>query len=133
MKGEVSQMKNVNMGGLKATGIIMIIFAIIYALVGSMALAGVITGALPGHETQETLIVLLGYLVALLALVCGIVCIKGMTGAAKVMGIIFALLGLAALLYQQIAHDTFSIFDCLALCFGVSIYYIASKAEKEVL
>lgn len=125
-------MKNTNMGALKGIGIIMIVFAVIYALVGTMVLAGLVTGALPGHETQEVVIVLLGYLVALVALLCGIVCIKEKIGAAKAMGAIVAVLGLIALLYQQIAHNMFSIVDCLALCFGVAIFYIASKVGKEL-
>ncbi len=123
-------MKDYNKSGLKAIGVIMVIFAIIYAIVGTLALAGAISGALPGHETQEMLIVILGYAVALLALICGIVCIGGNVGAAKVFGLIFAVLGLGSLIYQQIGHDTFSVFDCLAMCFGVAIYSIASKIDK---
>ena len=90
-------MKDYNKSSLKAIGIIMIIFAIIYALVGTMALAGVISGALPGHETQEMVIVALGYAVALLALLCGIVCVRENAGASRIFGIIFAVLGLGAL------------------------------------
>ena len=123
-------MKDYNKSALKAIGIMMVIFAVIYAMVGTLALAGVISGALPGHETQEMLIVVLGYAVALLALICGIVCIAGNVGASKLFGIIFAVLGLAALFYQQVTNDTFSIFDCMAMCFGVAIYFIASKIEK---
>lgn len=123
-------MKNYNKSSLKALGIVMVIFAVIYALVGTLALAGVISGALPGHETQEMMVVALGYAVALLALICGIVCIAGNIGASKVFGIIFAVLGLAALIYQQVANGTFSTFDCLAMCFGVAIYSIASKTEE---
>ena len=123
-------MKNYNKSSLKAIGILMIIFAVIYALVGTLALSGVITGAMPGHEAQEMAIVVLGYAVAILALLCGIFCVTGNVGASKLMGIIFAVLGLVALIYQQIANDTFGTFDCLAMCFGVAIYYIASKIEE---
>ena len=124
-------MNKSNMTALKATGIIMIVFALVYALLGMLAVSGIINNALPGHEKQETMIVVLGYVVALLALVCGVVCIKGAVAPAKLFGAVFAVLGLAALLYQQLAHDAFSIFDCLAMCFGVSIYSIASQIEKE--
>lgn len=124
-------MNKSNMTALKATGIIMIVFALVYALLGTLAVSGIINNALPGHEKQETMIVVLGYVVALLALVCGVVCIKGAVAPAKLFGAVFAVLGLAALLYQQLAHDAFSIFDCLAMCFGVSIYFIASQIEKE--
>ena len=124
-------MNKSNMTALKASGIIMIVFALVYALLGTLAVSGIINNALPGHEKQETMIVVLGYVVALLALVCGVVCIKGAVAPAKLFGAVFAVLGLAALLYQQLAHDAFSIFDCLAMCFGVSIYSIASQIEKE--
>ena len=124
-------MNKSNLTALKATGIIMIVFALVYALLGTLAVSGIINNALPGNEKQETMIVVLGYVVALLALVCGVVCIKGAVAPAKLFGAVFAVLGLAALLYQQLAHDAFSIFDCLAMCFGVSIYSIASQIEKE--
>lgn len=123
-------MQDYNKSSLKALGVMMIIFAIIYALVGTLALAGVISGALPGHENEEILIVVLGYAVALLTLICGIVCVAGNVGASKFFGIIFAVLGLISLIYQQIANGTFSTFDCLAMCFGVAIFSIASKMEK---
>ncbi len=123
-------MKDYNKSSLKALGVIMIIFAVIYGLVGTLALAGVITGALPGHENEEIIIVALGYAVALLALICGIVCVAGNAGASKAFGILFAVLGLGALIYQQLTNGTFSIFDCLAMCFGVAIAAIASKIEE---
>lgn len=123
-------MKNYNKSSLKAIGIMMIIFAVIYALVGTLALTGVVSGALPGHESEEMLIVALGYAVALLALICGVVCVSGNVGASKAFGIIFAVLGLASLVYQQFTNDTFSTFDCLAMCFGVAIYSVASRIEE---
>ena len=123
-------MKNYNKSSLKALGVMMIIFAVIYALVGTLALTGVVSGALPGHEKEEMIIVALGYAVALLALICGIVCVGGHIKAARFMGILFAVLGLIALLYQQLTNDTFSTFDCLAMCFGVAIASIASKTEE---
>ena len=70
-------MNKSNMSALKASGIIMIVFALVYVLLGTLAVAGIISNALPGHEKQETMIVILGHVVALLALVCGVVCIKG--------------------------------------------------------
>ena len=122
---------NSNNGALKAIGVIMIIFAIIDALVGTLALNGVLSNVLPGHEKQEIMIVVLGYAVALLALICGIVCIKGATGASKFFGLLFTVIGLASLIYQQLAHDSFSLPDCLAMCFGVAIYSTAKSVEKN--
>lgn len=124
-------MKNTNKSALKFTGIIMIVFGVVYAIVGTLALMGTISGALPGHEAQEMLVVALAYAVALFALICGIVCVKGITGMAKVFGAIFAVVGAIGLIYLQVAQDSFSVFDCLAVCFGISICCIASKVEKE--
>ena len=125
-------MKNTNSVALKACGIIMIIWGLVYALVGTMALAAAVSNELPGYETQEAVIVVLTYALALLGLICGIVCLKGVTGAAKVCGIIFAGIGLASLIYQQLACDTFAMADCLAMCCGILIFSIASKVEKEI-
>lgn len=122
-------MKNENLTALKFTGIIMIVFAVIYAIVGTLALMGIINAVLPGHENQETLLVILAYGVALFALMCGIVCVTGNTGLAKVFSAILAIIGLGSLIYLQITQDTFSIVDCLAACFGISIFYISSKIE----
>ncbi len=124
-------MKNTNSVALKACGIMMIVWGLAYAFVGTMALAGVISNVLPGHEAQEVLIVLLAYALALLGLICGIVCLKGITGAAKVCGILYAGIGLGSLIYQQVALDTFAMSDCLAMCCGILIFSIASKVEKE--
>ena len=38
------------MSSLKATGIMMIVFALVYVLLGTLAVAGIISNALPGHE-----------------------------------------------------------------------------------
>ena len=124
-------MKNTNTVALTACGIMMIIWGLVYALVGTMALAGVVSNELPGHEAQEVLIVVLAYALALLGLICGIVCLKGITGAAKVCGILYAGIGLGFLIYQQVALDTFAMSDCLAMCCGILIFSIASKVEKE--
>lgn len=123
-------MKNKNLTALKFTEIIIIVFAVIYAVVGTLALMGIINGALPGHESQETLLVVLAYAVAILAFVCGIACVKGNTGLAKFLSAILAITGIVSLINLQITQETFSIVDCLAACYGVSIFSICLKIEK---
>ena len=123
-------MKNYNKSSLKALGVVMVIFAVVYALVGTLALAGVISGALPGHESAEILIVVLSYAVTLLSLLCGIACIAGKVGLAKILGLLFAVLGLVSLVYEQIASGSFNIADCLSMCFGAAIFDIASQTEE---
>lgn len=118
-----------NTGVLKGFGFVMIIFGVIYAILGTLALAGVLGGILPGHESQEVLVLILAYAIALLALICGISCVKGSAQTARIFGGIIAVIGLVSLIYLQIAQDTFNLFDCIALLLGISIFYQAGKTE----
>ena len=59
-----------NSSVLKVFGIVMILFGAVYAILGTVALMGELGGLLPAHADQETLIVVLAYGVALLAIVC---------------------------------------------------------------
>lgn len=122
--------QNTNRTTLKIFGVIMLLFGIVYGIVGSLALAGTLQGVLPGHQTQEILVIVLAYGVALLAIICGILCLKNVAAGAMVTGIILALLGLAGLIYNQIALDSFNLFDMLGLLFGVSIAATAMKLKK---
>ena len=115
---------------LKIFGVIMLLFGLVYGIVGSLALAGTLQGVLPGHQTQEILVIVLAYGVALLAIICGILCLKNVAAGAMVTGIILALLGLAGVIYNQIALDSFNLFDMLGLLFGVSIAATAMKLRK---
>ena len=115
---------------LKIFGVIMLLFGIVYGIVGSLALAGTLQGVLPGHQNQEILLVAISYGIALLAIICGIVCLKTVVPAAMVTGAIVALLGLAGLVYNQVALDSFNLFDMLGLLFGVSIVTTAMKLKK---
>ena len=122
--------QNTNRTTLKIFGVIMLLFGIVYGIVGSQALAGTLQGVLPGHQTQEILVIVLAYGVALLAIICGILCLKNVATGAMVTGIILALLGLAGVIYNQIALDSFNLFDMLGLLFGVSIAATAMKLKK---
>lgn len=122
--------QNTNRTTLKIFGVIMLLFGLVYGIVGSLALAGTLQGILPGHQTQEILVIVLAYGVALLAIVCGILCLKNVAAGAMVTGILLALLGLAGVVYNQIALDSFNLFDMLGLLFGVSIAATAMKLRK---
>ena len=115
---------------LKIFGVIMLLFGLVYGIVGSLALAGTLQGVLPGHQAQEILVIVLAYGVALLAIVCGILCLKNVATGAMVTGILLALLGLAGVVYNQIALDSFNLFDMLGLLFGVSIAATAMKLRR---
>ena len=122
--------QNTNRTTLKICGVIMLLFGLVYGIVGSLALAGTLQGILPGHQTQEILVIVLAYGVALLAIVCGILCLKNVAAGAMITGILLALLGLAGVVYNQIALDSFNLFDMLGLLFGVSIAATAMKLRK---
>lgn len=122
--------QNTNRTTLKIFGVIMLLFGLVYGIVGSLALAGTLQGVLPGHQAQEILVIVLAYGVALLAIVCGILCLKNVATGAMVTGILLALLGLAGVVYNQIALDSFNLFDMLGLLFGVSIAATAMKLRK---
>ena len=122
--------QNTNRTTLKIFGVIMLLFGIVYGIVGSLTLAGTLQGVLPGHQTQEILVIVLAYGVALLAIICGILCLKNVATGAMVTGIILAPLGLAGVIYNQIALDSFNLFDMLGLLFGVSIAATAMKLKK---
>lgn len=119
--------KDKKSGVLKFWGVVLVAFGIIYAILGTIALMGQMSGVLPGHAAQETALVALAYAVALFGLIAGIICIKGSLGACRVVGIILALLGIISLIYTQVAQDSFNIFDCIALVLGVAIFTQARK------
>ena len=116
-------------GALKGFGVVLLLFGLIYAVVGTLALVGTMKGVLPGHETQEILVVVLAYAVAALNVLTGIVCLAGARTAARVLGAIVAIVGAAGVIYNQIALDSFNYFDFVSLLLGVSI--VAASRNKK--
>lgn len=51
--------------------------------------------------------------------------------ALKPICILMLIFGLIGLVYSQVANGTYSTFDGLAMCFGVAIFYIASKIKED--
>lgn len=116
-----------NKSSLKMYGYIMIAYGIIYALLGVLVTAGMLQGLMPGYESGEMLIMVLAFVVAILAIICGFACLKGNNGMASVLGLIFAIVGLISLVYAQISQDAFNLFDCITMVLGVAIFYLARK------
>ena len=58
IEGRGEQMKSEGHGTLTFLGVVMIIFGLVYALLGTLSLMGTITGVLPGHEEQEIIVVI---------------------------------------------------------------------------
>ena len=123
--------QNTNRTTLKIFGVIMLLFGIVYGVVGSLALAGTLQGVLPGHQTQEILVIVLAYGVALLAIICGILCLKNVATGAMVTGIHPGPAGPGRRgLQPDRPGFSFNLFDMLGLLFGVSIAATAMKLRK---
>ena len=111
----------------------MIIYGLIYALLGTLSLTETIIGVLPGHEQKEIIIIIiiLSYTITLISVVCGIMNIKGKYKNAKIISILLATIGLISLIYTQITQNMFSSFDCIAIVLSTGIFYLNLLAEKR--
>ena len=56
-------MEKENHGALTFLGVVMILYGLTYAVLGTLSLAGTITGVLPGHEKQEIIVIVLSYII----------------------------------------------------------------------
>lgn len=121
---------NGNSGVLKLFGVIALLFGALYAILGTLALMGTVSGLLPGHEAQEALVVILAYAVAVLAIICGAACIKGAYSICRTLGLVFALIGLISVIYLQLTQNSFSMADCIAFVLGAAIYGLSKNSAK---
>lgn len=112
---------------MKVSGILMILFGIVYAILAIMAYTGNVQGLLPGHESQEVMVAVLSAAVALLALIGGICAVMGNKPVAKVIGFVFAAVGLVSLIYLQFTQNAFNIADCIAMVLGVMLFTSAKE------
>lgn len=124
-------MKKEKHGALTFLGIVMIIYGLMYALLGTLSLTETIMGVLPGHEQKEIIIIILSYTITLISVVCGIMNIKGTYKTAKMMSIILAAIGLISLIYTQITQNMFNSFDCIAIILSTGVFYLNLLAEKR--
>ena len=116
-----------NYDPMKICGIVMMVYGVLYALLGMMAIIGMVQGLMPGHEAGEIAIVALSYVIAILAIVCGYVCLRRYNDMAMKLGLVFALLGIVSLVYTQVSMESFSVIDCITMIVGVVIFYYARK------
>lgn len=124
-------MKKENHGALTFLGIVMIVYGLIYALLGTLSLTETIVGVLPGHEQKEIIIILLSYTITLISIICGVMSIKGKYKITKLMSIILAAIGLISLIYTQLTINMFNSFDCIAIVLSAGTFYLALLAEKR--
>lgn len=75
-----------NYDPMKICGIVMMVYGVLYALLGMMAIIGMVQGLMPGHEAGEIAIVALSYVIAILAIVCGYVCLRRYNDMAMKLG-----------------------------------------------
>lgn len=120
-----------NYDPMKIFGIVMMVYGVLYALLGMMAIIGMVQGLMPGHEAGEIAIVALSYVIAILAIVCGYVCLRRYNDMAMKLGLVFALLGIVSLVYTQVSMESFSVIDCITMIVGVVIFYYARKDKLE--
>ena len=124
-------MKNEGSGALNFIGIIMIIFGLAYAILGTLSIVGVIGGIFPCLENQKLIIILLTYIISIIAIIGGIISIKGNYKNIQTIGIIFAIIGLVSLIYTQLTQDFFNNFDCITIVLGIGIIALATVAKEE--
>ena len=128
MKGK---QKEEGSGALKILGVTMIVFGILYAVLGTLSLLGIITGPLPGHENEEPIIVTLTYITLVVSILGGIASIKGNMNNIKTIGVIFATIGFISLIYTLLTQKVFNNFDCITIVLGIGIIILATIAKME--
>ena len=124
-------MKEERSGALKLLGVIMILFGIGYALLGTLSLLGIIIGPLPGHEHGEAVIVTLSYITLIVAILGGIASIKGSLKNVRIIGIIFIAIGIISLTYTYLIEKIFNNFDCITVVLGIGIIILATLSKME--
>ena len=124
-------MKEERSGALKLLGVIMILFGIGYAILGTLSLLGIIIGPLPGHEHGEAVIVTLSYITLIVAILGGIASIKGSLKNVRIIGIIFIAIGIISLIYTYLIEKIFNNFDCITVVLGIGIIILATLSKME--
>ena len=124
-------MKKDNNGALKFIGVVMIVFGVVYAILGTLSILGEIAGVFPGHEKHEIIIIILSYITLLVSIVGGTTAIKGKRKHAKILAMIFSIIGFISLIYTLITQKTFNNFDCITIVIGIGIIILAILEEKE--
>lgn len=116
---------------MKITGILMILFAIVYITIAVLVYNGSVEGILPGHEREEMLVAVVSTAVATFSFTGGICALTGSKLASKIIGVIFVLAGLGSLIYLQLTQDTFNIVDFIGAALGIMLVVSASKKETK--
>lgn len=127
----MSNLKKDGQEALTFLGIVIIIYGILYAVLGTLSYLNSITGVLPIHEQQDILALLLTYIITILSILIGLGSIKKKYSIIQLAGIIFAIIGLISLIYNQITQNFFNNLDCIAIVLGAGICIIAIINERK--
>ncbi len=109
----------------------MIIFGVIYALLGILSIKGIINGALPGHEQQEPIIIILSCITLIISIIAGISSIKENINDTQIIGIIVIIIGMISLIYTQLTQGIFNNFDCITIVLGIGITLLTILAKED--
>lgn len=96
-----------------------------------LILVGQNEGIVPRFEGQTTLLIVASYIIALMSLFGGIVCIAKKLTAARIIGIIFTVWGLTSLISMQLTQNEFNLFSLIGVLLGISIFISAKKNETK--
>lgn len=111
-----------NRSTLKGVGAAMIVYGLIYAVLGTMTAFGLVEGLLPGLEGAEIVLMILSYAVAIVAIVCGVSAIRGAIAIAYKLGMVFILLGILSMVLYRITQGGIDIFGLLAMLLGLAMF-----------
>ena len=129
---EVTILKKEEHTALKIIGSISILYGIIYAILGTLSLIKIISGVLPGHEQQKIILTILSYIITIISIYIGVICIKGNIKKIKFISIILTIIGLISFIYNQVIIDFCNNFDGIAVVLGIGIYILAITQEKKM-
>ena len=107
---------------MKKIGIVTILYALLYVILGTMAMAGIVQGILPGHESGEMNLMLFCYLIAVFGIICGGACIAGKTHMSGILGLIITIIAIISFFYAGLVVGMINIADLVAIVLGVAIY-----------
>ena len=116
-----------NSSTLKGVGIAMILYGAVYAILGTMTAFGLVEGLLPGMEGAEIGLMILSYVVAIVAIVCGASAIRGAVALAYKLGMVFIVLGIISMVFYRISQGGFDVFGFIAMALGLAMFSGARK------
>lgn len=119
---------------IRISAILLTVFALIYLLLGIIATVAEVEGLGAVHGSGETLVLVLAYGTAIMALGAAFVGFRTAkesmdAGICKILGVVITVLSLISVIYIQIAQGKFELFDILVMVCG--IFYIMGAKKVQ--